>query len=61
MEFKVEDGLNSGIQFRSNSLKNYKDGRINGYQYEIDSSSRAWSGAFTMKVDEVGFILWRKI
>lgn len=44
LEYKVEDGLNSGIQFRSNSLKDYKNGRVHGYQFEIDPSSRAWSG-----------------
>ncbi len=43
-EFKVDDGLNSGVQFRSNSLKEYKDGRVHGYQFEIDPSSRAWTG-----------------
>lgn len=43
LEFKVDEGLNSGIQFRSNSFKEYKDGRVHGYQYEIDPSSRAWS------------------
>ncbi len=44
LEFKVEEGLNSGIQFRSNSFKEYKNGRVHGYQYEIDPSARAWSG-----------------
>jgi len=44
LEFKVDKGLNSGIQFRSNSLKEYKDFRVHGYQYEIDPSERAWSG-----------------
>ncbi|MHC1705704.1 MAG: DUF1080 domain-containing protein [Tenuifilaceae bacterium] len=44
LEFKVEDGLNSGIQFRSNSFKEHKNGRVHGYQYEIDPSPRAWSG-----------------
>ncbi|MDR2815275.1 MAG: DUF1080 domain-containing protein [Proteiniphilum sp.] len=43
-EFKVDDGLNSGVQFRSNSLKDYKDGRVHGYQFEIDPSGRAWTG-----------------
>ena len=43
LEFKVDNNLNSGIQFRSNSLKEYNDGRVHGYQYEIDPSSRAWS------------------
>lgn len=43
LEFKVDQGLNSGIQFRSNSLKEYKDGRVHGYQCEIDPSARAWS------------------
>jgi hypothetical protein len=43
-DFKVDDGLNSGVQFRSNSLKTYQDGRVHGYQFEIDPSSRAWTG-----------------
>ena len=44
MLFKVDDGLNSGIQFRSLSLPSYHNGRVHGYQYEIDPSPRAWSG-----------------
>ena len=43
LEFKVDAGLNSGIQFRSNSFKEYNDGRVHGYQSEIDPSPRAWS------------------
>jgi hypothetical protein len=43
LEYKVDNDLNSGIQFRSNSLKEYNDGRVHGYQYEIDPSPRAWS------------------
>lgn len=43
-EFKIDEGLNSGVQFRSNSLKNYRDGRVHGYQFEIDPSERAWTG-----------------
>lgn len=43
-DFKVADGLNSGVQFRSNSLKEYQNGRVHGYQFEIDPSSRAWTG-----------------
>lgn len=43
-DFKVDDGLNSGVQFRSNSLKDFKDGRVHGYQFEIDPSNRAWTG-----------------
>lgn len=43
-EFKVDDGLNSGVQFRSQSLKEYKDGRVHGYQFEIDPETRAWTG-----------------
>jgi len=44
LEFKVDAGLNSGVQIRSNSLEDYKSGRVHGYQVEIDPSSRAWSG-----------------
>ena len=44
LEFLVDPQLNSGIQIRSNSLPEYKDGRVHGYQVEIDPSERAWSG-----------------
>ncbi len=43
LEYRVDDGLNSGIQFRSNSLPEYNSGRVHGYQCEIDPSPRAWS------------------
>lgn len=43
-EFKVDDGLNSGVQFRSNSLPEFHNGRVHGYQFEIDPSDRAWTG-----------------
>ena len=44
LEFKVDTGLNSGIQIRSQSKEDYKNGRVHGYQVEIDPSDRAWSG-----------------
>ncbi len=44
LEFLVEPGMNSGIQIRSHSYKHYKDYRVHGYQVEIDTSARAWSG-----------------
>jgi len=44
LEFLVEPGMNSGIQIRSHSYKDYKNYRVHGYQVEIDTSSRAWSG-----------------
>jgi hypothetical protein len=44
LEFKVDPTMNSGIQFRSESKPDYQNGRVHGYQYEIDPSSRAWSG-----------------
>ena len=43
LEYKVDNELNSGIQFRSNSIKTYDNGRVHGYQCEIDPSPRAWS------------------
>lgn len=44
LNFKVDTSMNSGIQIRSNSLPHYKEGRVHGYQVEIDPSDRAWSG-----------------
>ena len=40
----MDEGLNSGVQFRSNSKPDYRNGQVHGYQYEIDPSARAWSG-----------------
>src|SRR5680860_553150 len=43
LDYKVDSTINSGIQIRSNSFPNYMDGRVHGYQIEIDPSDRAWS------------------
>ena len=43
-EFKVDSTMNSGVQFRSESKADYQNGRVHGYQYEIDPSKRAWTG-----------------
>ena len=56
LDFKVDDGLNSGVQIRSHCFNeptrldfNGKEikipaGRVHGYQVEIDPSERAWTG-----------------
>lgn len=56
LEFKVDPGLNSGVQIRSHAFDQPTEiewkgkpikvaaGRVHGYQVEIDPSSRAWSG-----------------
>jgi hypothetical protein len=56
VEFKVNPSLNSGIQIRSQFLDEAKEveyqgkkvklpkQRVHGYQVEIDSSARSWSG-----------------
>ncbi len=44
VELLVEENMNSGIQFRSESKPDYRDGRVHGYQCEVDPSDRAWSG-----------------
>lgn len=43
LEFKVDEGLNAGIQIRSHSDPDYRNGTVHGYQVEIDSSERAWT------------------
>ena len=43
LEYKVDSSMNSGIQIRSNSFPYYREGRVHGYQIEIDPSERAWS------------------
>ncbi|MCW9706602.1 3-keto-disaccharide hydrolase [Fodinibius salsisoli] len=42
-EVKLDPRINSGVQIRSNSNKDYMDGRVHGYQVELDPSDRAWS------------------
>ncbi|MDA1027797.1 MAG: DUF1080 domain-containing protein [Bacteroidetes bacterium] len=43
LEFLVDPLLNSGIQIRSESRPDYKNGQVHGYQVEIDPSERAWT------------------
>ena len=43
-EAKMDNGLNAGVQIRSLSKPDYRDGRVHGYQVELDASARAWSG-----------------
>ena len=44
LELLVDTSMNSGIQVRSLSRADYQNGRVHGYQVEVDPSSRAWSG-----------------
>jgi len=56
LEFKVDAGLNSGVQVRSHCFDEPKElewqgkkikvpaGRVHGLQVEIDPSARAWTG-----------------
>ncbi len=44
LDLLVAPGMNSGIQIRSESKPEYNNGRVHGYQVEVDPSSRAWSG-----------------
>lgn len=44
VELFVHPLMNSGIQIRSLSKKEYQNGRVHGYQVEVDPSVRAWSG-----------------
>jgi hypothetical protein len=46
LEFEVwvDPTVNSGVQIRSLSRPDYRDGVVHGYQVEIDPSERAWSG-----------------
>jgi hypothetical protein len=43
-EFMLNNDINSGVQFRSISDPAIKDGRVHGYQFELDPSDRRWLG-----------------
>jgi len=40
----VDPRLNSGVQIRSLSTPDYRNGRVHGYQVELDPSPRAYTG-----------------
>lgn len=44
LELLVDNSMNSGVQIRSLSKADYNNGRVHGYQVEIDPSDRAYSG-----------------
>jgi sugar phosphate isomerase/epimerase len=47
LEFKADPALNSGIQIRGQSSPEYQQGRVHGYQVEIDPDvkrGRNWTG-----------------
>lgn len=44
LELSIDDGLNSGIQIRSQANPGFNGGRVFGWQVEVDPSPRAWSG-----------------
>jgi len=44
LDLLVDNRMNSGIQFRSLSKTDYNNGRVHGYQCEVDPADRAWSG-----------------
>lgn len=44
LDLMVDPSMNSGLQFRSLSKAEYQNGRVHGYQMEVDPSTRAWSG-----------------
>ena len=44
LELKADTSMNSGVQFRSLSKADFQNGRVHGYQAEVDPSARQWSG-----------------
>jgi hypothetical protein len=44
VEFQLDDETNTGVQFRSESKPDYLEGRVFGYQVEIDPTPRKWCG-----------------
>ena len=43
-EVKLDAPMNSGVQIRGLSSPSIQNGRVHGYQIEIDPSERAWTG-----------------
>jgi hypothetical protein len=49
--------INSGVQFRSESRPDYQEGRVHGYQVEMDPSPRHGREVSMMRHEGVGSIL----
>ncbi len=43
-EAQLGEGTNSGVMFRAQSKTEYMNGRVHGYQMEMDPSKRQWTG-----------------
>jgi hypothetical protein len=43
-DFMIDNAINSGVQFRSISDSSINEGRVHGYQFELDPSDRSWTG-----------------
>lgn len=43
-DMKMDEGLNSGVQIRSLSNKEYMNGRVHGTQIECEDTKRGWAG-----------------
>lgn len=43
-DFKLDQALNSGVQFRSHQTENANKAKVFGYQLEIDPTDRGWTG-----------------
>lgn len=43
-DMKMDEGLNSGVQIRSNSFMEYNNGRVHGLQIECEDTKRGWAG-----------------
>lgn len=44
LDLKTDPRMNSGVQFRTQSVPGYNNGRVHGYQAEADPTGRGWSG-----------------
>ncbi|MDX2286011.1 MAG: DUF1080 domain-containing protein [Bacteroidia bacterium] len=44
LEVWLDSSFNSGVQIRSESHAAYQNGRVHGYQVDLDPSPRRWSG-----------------
>src|SRR4051812_37439066 len=54
LDFKADEGLNSGIQFRSRISKDYRNGIVNGYQVEIDPVTKEKYTKYPSNYTEAG-------
>ncbi len=57
LDFKADEGLNSGVQFRSRTSADYRKGIVSGYQVEIDPVQKELYAKYPPNLTQAGELI----